>query len=113
MSEPSTTLRELVGLNNEASSISTSALIIIDAQNTYRDIAGMGQGPAVGSGGMNRLQDFAGQVADLKTGLTDSLQRIGNGQDLLKGLLNRLPNAADSGSPLAEHFSRFVGRLMD
>ncbi|MCE2026751.1 cysteine hydrolase family protein [Sessilibacter corallicola] len=37
MSEPSTTLRELVGLSNEASSISTSALIIIDAQNTYRE----------------------------------------------------------------------------
>ncbi len=35
MTEPSTTLRDLVGLGNEASTISTSALIIIDAQNTY------------------------------------------------------------------------------
>lgn len=32
-----TTLRDLMGLGNKASSISDSALIIIDAQNTYRE----------------------------------------------------------------------------
>lgn len=32
-----TTLRDLVGLGNTASSIATSALVIIDAQNTYRE----------------------------------------------------------------------------
>ncbi|SFM02637.1 cysteine hydrolase family protein [Marinobacter zhejiangensis] len=32
-----TTLRDLVGLGNSASAISDSALIIIDAQNTYRE----------------------------------------------------------------------------
>ncbi len=31
------TLRDLVGLGNNASAISTSALVIIDAQNTYRE----------------------------------------------------------------------------
>lgn len=36
MSNP-TTLRELVGLGNQSTAISTSALIIIDAQNTYRE----------------------------------------------------------------------------
>lgn len=33
----SVTLRDLVGLGHEATPISTSALVIIDAQNTYRD----------------------------------------------------------------------------
>ncbi|MBM96966.1 MAG: cysteine hydrolase [Oceanospirillaceae bacterium] len=33
----SATLRDLVGLGNDASSISSSALIIIDAQQTYRE----------------------------------------------------------------------------
>lgn len=36
MSQPHT-LRDLVGLGNQSSAISTSALIIIDAQNTYRE----------------------------------------------------------------------------
>lgn len=36
MNQP-TTLRDLVGLGNAASNISDSALIIIDAQNTYRE----------------------------------------------------------------------------
>lgn len=32
-----TTLRDIVGLGNQASPISDSALVIIDAQNTYRE----------------------------------------------------------------------------